>query len=929
MGLEELALAPILVGAFETAAEVAPEALAFATPELAAEAAAAAIPVGAFETAAELGSAAVGESVAAAVPVAATDIADVLAAQGIVEIPGLAAEAVAAPLPFAPEAIATISAPEVLRDAAALTGAEIITVGGEELAAGLTGAEALSGILTALDQILPGSKTLLSAVAEGKLNIPAMLQVLAATLRLLGPLGPGIAQLLKLHNVTANKHIPAALASLQVLFGKVITAPTTKDQGIILDVSQVKTALGSLGVRFSPEEDFPDVLMVAPIGNVLDDGLTRTSDEIREQMRAQSAQQREDAANAEQRAGDLAERMTEAIAQSGTANVEAAKTQLEALQAFLEGLVAGLSEVITKGVFPPVELLLQLLGPVLVPLVTLFAETAVKAVKIAHEPVAQALEKPFREQLTNFTSQFLGSEGVRPDQAIERATVMFGQALKFGTFAHALALVGELVHPTKELGLPQLAAALADFGAFAPIAANTVGIEARAAIGRPMQYQANRITRSQLPDLRAVTEMFLERRIDLATFKERLAFEGWRDEWIEAYLTPAGDPDEAVPYREPTARELGVIFEDVTVDEAWIMAMLRQGGYSDRDADQVLKGVRMRGQKSVRMGLLSEAQGAFEEGTLSADGLDQVLETLGLRDESRRLVHQRGALGRARHVTKLLAQQYETLAKGQVIGLEDYRVALAGLGMQDEVVAAEVAVVDALLRGQVAKDERAEIKTEVRKEQALAVEIAEKQVRLGTLSVPEAQAILEQYGIHENQARLMAMLAGLKTLPVPKLPEVLSVEAAQQKIQEFEVDAILSLVGRGVMEGPIGLAVLLGLGVGLQEATARIALAVARATKAPKLPEPTKESPEVREARRIRTQEAVAAFRAGDSSEGELRARLSAAGNTEAIVDAMVSREVTLARIAAERELERLATQIQRDLLRAAAKVQVSGAETT
>jgi len=917
MGLEELFAIPVLIAiGEETTVAVAAQAAAFAGAEAAAGAAGAAAAAGATLAAEDAIALAATEALSASMgPTVAGEMVAATAAEAAA---AMAAEAVSLTEPLVAEAWPLTAAWPVSAETAT---AQLIF--GEETTMALAAqynveagmaADALipwtlPQALGALNKLVPGSEPLLASIAEGKLNMPALLQTMTSLATLLGPLGPGVAKFLQLHSVTANKHIPAALATMQLIFGKLVAHPTTKDKGIILDVSQVKTALGALGVRFSEEEELADQQLVTPLGNVIEDSLKDSTTKIADMLNyhEQVRRDREDAKDAQDQA--QLEREIDALDARRKEQRDFIVNVTNDPVGTLGNLLPQVSAIITDGVLPEAERVIKFLSPFLTKLIALLADTVVATAKIAHEPISDALTPIFQKQLSRLTDELSIEGQVSESSAIPSAGRMFSRALEIGVFAHALASVVELAHPTKELGISNLAAAFTDLAAFGPIAQQTVGQEARMVIGEPFRRRMNRAVRPTLPGIQQMTEMYLEHRLAPERYKDYLQMSGWPDDLIDVHMETV--------WREPPPRELAIVYEDAATDPAWILSMIREQGYTDADAEILARGVVLRSQKSLRSGYLNDALSAYADGALTSEGLDVSLEVLGLRDESRQLVHQRAGLRRAHQVQGMMLTQYRTMVKGQVLTLEDFRVSLAGLGMDEQVVTAEVAAMDVYLRGQVAKDEKAEIKVVVRREQALAADIAEKQVRLGTLTVSEAQAVLEQYGIHENQARLMATLAGLKTLPVPKLPEVLSQQAAEQQILELQTNTILNLVSRRLMDGPIGLITLVGMGVEYQEATAKIALAVAKATEPPKLALPPKESAEAAEVRRIKTQEALAAFRGGLIGETQLVDRLRTAGHSEDVVQATIERERTTHQLKAEAEIQKLAEQMLKEALKA------------
>jgi hypothetical protein len=773
-------------------------------------------------------------------------------------------------------------------------------------------------ILKGLDKLLPGARTLLSGIEQGKLNVGAMLSVLTATMRLLAPIGPGLTHLTKLHNVTAGKHIPALLGAAQLLLGKVVTKPTSKDSGLVLDISTVKEALGALGVRMSPEDELGDRALVLPLGNVIAEGADKIADNLGMVLREQSAAEvkRREEKDKEllafyPRFEDLNKQLLE-YAKSN--NFEISSAVREGLQ----NTVSGLSKAINEGVFPKVEQFVAWLEPILVPLVKLLADTVQTGVKIVHEPVKNAIAPFFEDNLRSMSGTILQGGESWPSDATARATSMFSEAMRFGVTAHMLAAAVELCHPTKELGLPQLAATAADLAAFSPITANTIGVEASVALGNATRLNAQYISRTNWPGVGECIEMFLEGRMTWEDLRWRLRYAGWPDRFIDAYLGETDDGQTAVPYKEASARDLAIIYEDIDADDDWMLGQLKQSGFSPVDAPRILNGIRKRTMKTWRNSMIGEALGAYEEGTYSADRLLDVLTGLGLRPELRGLIMERAQLSRTRYLSKQLAASYKSLVDGQGISTEDYRVALKGLGYENDVADVLVAVAEAKLNVSLMKEERAELKTAVRKEQAISADILERQVRLGITDPIQMQADLETMGISAGQARAMGILAGLRALPVPKLPEVLTVQAAEQRATDIEAQAVLAAVRNGTLNDAVGATALYALGIDQEEANARILLALVNGKQATALGKVPTVDRATAEARRIRTEEAIKAYRGGLLDDAGLAAALAAAGNDPAVVEALGSREYTLAVIEGEKALEKQAAE-QEKLARSAA----------
>ncbi len=556
----------------------------------------------------------------------------------------------------------------------------------------------------------------------------------------------------------------------------------------------------------------------------------------------------------------------------------------------------------------------ELLRVVVSGVISLVAGLVFEAVEVAHRPIADGLEPRVEEFFRTYRDAIRPAGEMRPEDAPEAAARAFGEALKFGVTAHMLAVVAELAHPLKHLGFPQLAAGLVDAAAFGPIMSNTIGRSISVGLGRATEWQARREFRTVWPGLREATEMMLERRISPEQLAERLRYEGWPEWWIEAYLP--------VPFKEPPPRELAIVYEDVEVDEAWVLTMLKQQGYADEDAERLLTGIRLRTQKSLRAGLISEVLGAYEDGLLQEQDLRDRLAPLNMRDENIRLLLDRANLGLSRNQAKALLGVYRKKAEEGIMPVEEFRVLLRSLGFVDSEVEMQAGRVDAERGVRRFREEVAEGEREIRKLQELAAKLEEERVRRGLSTPADLEARLLALGYEAQTAQMLATLALVRQDPILRLPTALTKEAQAQKTREILAEEILARVRNEVLDPGLAGLQLLGLGLTVDEIKARVDLELARITKPPEAQEPPKEPAPIREARRIRTQEAQDRFQAGELDEAGLRAALLSFGHPAGLVEVMVSREATERRLRDQRsrQTERSRTlaelnTLQRDLI--------------
>lgn len=525
-------------------------------------------------------------------------------------------------------------------------------------------------------------------------------------------------------------------------------------------------------------------------------------------------------------------------------------------------------------------------GNMLTVFLTIFAELVKLAVDKVHDPVAKAITPKFQEFLQSYRDRLTEIGPVRPDQSFALASKAWDAALQMGITAHAYAAVAELAHPVKHLGFPQLAAGLVDLAAFGPVVAHTIGRTMSVGIGRATEWQARRDFRTTFPGLREATEMYLERRISRDELAERLRWEGWPEKDIISYLALDTDEALAVPWREAAPRELGIVFEDVAVDEAWVLGHLKQQGYNDQDAEQLLTGVRLRSSKSFRMGLVSEVLGAYEDGLLTDDDARRFLAPLGLRESSLGLLLDRARLAASRsQATKLLAAQ-RVQVEQDVIPLDQFRVSARALGFVGWRVEAEAAVIEAKRTGKLLKEEIREGQAQLRELQERTAQVIEERVKRGLATPEDLERGLLELGFESQLATASAELARIRQRPILRLPTALTPEAQAQRVRDLLQDEVLSRVRHETLDPGLAGLHLLALGIPTEEAQALIRLELARIPPSEEL-----------EVRRLRTQEALDRFAAGEITEGALRDALRAAGQAEDVAAAMVSRAATDRRI--------------------------------
>lgn len=592
--------------------------------------------------------------------------------------------------------------------------------------------------------------------------------------------------------------------------------------------------------------------------------------------------------------------------------VEAA---VPALQQLLTNLQAGapldteVKEAFFKWLGPqqasgPSSWLLDMIVGVMAQLGRLIVDGVGQAVTILHQPAGAVILPTLRGVFDQYKAELTKPGPLNPWDSTDIAINAFNSALKLGSMAHAFGQVVELLLPTKHLGLGHLAAGLADAAGFEPVMRAAIGRRLDVALGRTAELQARHDYRTVWPDVRTCVEMFLEGRLTHPFMAERLAYEGWPEWAIKGYMGDRDSPDETVPYREARPIDLAYVYEDMTAPDDWILRQLIQSGFHRDDAQQLMVGLRRRSMRTHTSAYVSELVGAFGDGLIDQAGLRAYLRGLGLRQEAEDLVVNRAAMNYFRQTAKDLLAVYRDMVDKSLLSITDFRVAVAGLGFQEHTIAAEVARLDARARGRLLVEEQREAEAAVREVQRLlGTEYAER-VRRGLVTPDSMERVLVQAGVEPAQAAAMARIAAIRQIPALKLPEALTPEAQAQQVRDILTRDILTRVRQRQLSTEGAVTYLVSIGVNQTEAEAEVGLAWQQGWRPPTVELPPKEAPEVREARRNRTQAATAAFQAGEFDEEVLLDRLRALGHSPAVAVSIVEQEATERRLRLERKAE-------------------------
>jgi len=141
----------------------------------------------------------------------------------------------------------------------------------------------------------------------------------------------------------------------------------------------------------------------------------------------------------------------------------------------------------------------------------------------------------------------------------------------------AMTLGGELLHPLKQLGLGRVAAMLWNFTRYDTIMDAYVRPISQGTIGIPMRWYINDYLRPWRPATGDLLQLRKRNFIDDASFRQGMAWQGYPDDWIEAFAR--------LTETIPTEGTLGTMYAKKEISEAKLRESLDKWGFASEWQD--------------------------------------------------------------------------------------------------------------------------------------------------------------------------------------------------------------------------------------------------------------------------------------------------------------------------------------------------------
>lgn len=347
-------------------------------------------------------------------------------------------------------------------------------------------------------------------------------------------------------------------------------------------------------------------------------------------------------------------------------------------------------------------------------------------------------------------------------------------SMGMGFAAHGIAVATDLVHPLKSTGLPQLAAFLADMAGFGAVARFTWYEDMRNFLGTPYHYYSLRYFRPTLPGESTLNELASRQYISIEDYRRALQYHGYNDKWISVF-------EEAV-YRDPNIRDLTMLYEDETQNFDWLYTKVRRAGYDQKDSEIFVRILLKRAMKPYIAGYRYSLEGLYSKGYISEEQLDAHLEVLQLRSEANALIKKSAEFGFIEKYTDDSITLYQGMYDKNLIDEDDYSLALASLGLRDEVIKLIVQRSAVKNKARVAAKETAATQSVIRQRQKLLVQYYTLLYRNSSVDEDAFKSQLLLVGIEPDIVAITVELEKTKKVMLESKTAMTTFETEQSKI---------------------------------------------------------------------------------------------------------------------------------------------------
>jgi hypothetical protein len=268
----------------------------------------------------------------------------------------------------------------------------------------------------------------------------------------------------------------------------------------------------------------------------------------------------------------------------------------------------------------------------------------------------------------------LGALGhIRPGQGLAEFKKAMSDAFAFGFGAHLTAVTAELIMPLKHLGIPTIAALMAEFSGFKELVGAYHGPLIYNAIRVPSMADHAAKFRSRPPAARDADDWLSRRLITPAAHADAIAWSGLMPEYEAA--------ESAGVYRPLQPRMFATLLLDQPFPAAQVKDALEYAGIRPADVDFLLPALELASTKNVRQQFLAAVVRSAELGTTTPAELDQELTLLNFSDDAKHWVQLTVATRKLQQLAELYRKSISEAYKYGQITDQQYVPSLEAIGI--------------------------------------------------------------------------------------------------------------------------------------------------------------------------------------------------------------------------------------------------------
>jgi len=451
---------------------------------------------------------------------------------------------------------------------------------------------------------------------------------------------------------------------------------------------------------------------------------------------------------------------------------------------------------------------------------------AIGAVGERLEPALAEIFKPAFDVMLNGIKQSVAAAGeVGPTKGFVTAEAFLSKAAINGMHAHHLAQLFEMIPWSKHFGMNMLPAFMADMAGFGAIASQTWGRAVGEGVGRAAGYEINASMRSRIPDPRMLEQMVFEGQLSEEDQAALLAFQGYNDDYIRRM--------QVIQYAEPNLRQLSGLAADASMPEAQTEKWLLEIGFSPKDASALMPIIMQQSMKAERSTLQGEVMNNLRSGLLTEADADLYFDTLRLHPAARQMLLTSARLGLRRNSIEDNITTYKAQHAGGLIDDSDLTLGLQAQGITSSRISVEVAAAATRRFAQIAREEEAETKAEIRKQQTLLISALREAFQHGMIDPSQFEQTLIHGGIAPATASATVELEMIKLEGRAMTSRSAAAARAIQAEISIREDTFVELFRKGVINNLQLQQFLLGSGLPTAVVAAIVDRELARARPTP------------------------------------------------------------------------------------------------